>query len=384
MNHQTTGESSLQGVTNPYREPPVWVFSNEISQETLWLSHLNRGQTFPVEQICPALGESLTTFLIADRGDRETAETFLHDCFPGSTSRFRRELGSILSRPLVDDTYFVNVFSSDVWPLAEHVSAFDHFHRYVTLLQAVINSQPWLRTGWPHGRYSLAEIDGNFGGKGINNLRHWDDLKLAEVQSDPFVMRRFVTDLGDFAVILANFRDDINEELWSTWLTLVDHVRVLAEAKPFRSQLYQDVDDALSSYFIHRRVEADELNRDYGELPADNPRVYSQHIGRATPFWRCLETSITRSIPSWVLECSANAQRLAGLVQAAIDDDPFASRFVLVETEDFDVPLVQCTFRAFGEAVGISAESVDDAFFELINHTMNREFPNGRPFEFNT
>lgn len=384
MNRKPIHESSLKNVTSPLREPPVWAFLNEISQETLWSSHLNRGQIFPVEKICHALGESQTTFVVSDVGSREAAETFLHDCFPGSTSRFRRELGSILSRPAIDDNYFINVFSSNVWPLPEHVTAFDYFHRYVTLLQAVIDSQPWLRTGWPHGRYTLAEVDGNFSGKTIINLKPWDDVDLSEVQSDPFVLRRFVNDLGDFAAILANFRDDINEVMWSTWLALVDHVRFLAEAKPFRSQLYQDVDDALSSYFIHRRVETDELNRDSGELPADNPRVYSQHIRRASPFWRCLETSIARSTPSWVSECSANAQRLAGLVQAAIDDDPFASRFVLAETEDFDVPFVQCTFEAFREALGISADDVDDALFELFNHMMNREFPNGRPFEFNT
>ena len=384
MNHQPTRESSLENVTNPHRESLVWTFSNEISQETLWSSHLNRGQTFPVEEICPALGKSLTTYLITDGSDREAAETFLHDCFPGSTSRFRRELGSILSRPAVDDNYFINVFSSSVWPLPERVTAFDHFHRYVTLLQAAINSQPWLRTGWPHGRYTLAEIDGNYGGKTIINLKPWDDADLSEAQSDPFVLRRFVKDLGDFAAILANFRDDINEALWSTWLALVDQVRVLVEAHPLRSQLYQDVDDALTSYFVYRGVELDELNRVYGQLPADNPRVYSRHIGRASPFWKCLETSIRTSTPPWVSECSTDVQRLAGLVQAAIADDPFASRFVLVETEDFDVPFVQCTFEAFREALGISAEKVDDALFELINHMMIREFPNGRPFEFNT
>ena len=362
----------------------TWTFLSEVSDEELLSSFLNKGQSFAVDEIQRSLAEKWVAIPIADRDDVWRVESFLMNQFPNSDSRFRQEMASLLSRPKIHDEYFIHAFFSDIWPTSSFNSPFEHFHRYVTLLNFAVRSVPWLSFGWPHGRYSLIELDGNFGGKALGNLAHWDLGNISGESFDPFQMRRFAEDLVVFGKLLSNFKDGINDELWTIWLSLVNSVRATVEAEPLRVQLHEGVGSVLSSYFTLRGVESDTHNREPGTLAAESPVDYTRHIGRQSPFWAGLELSIKQSIPPWASIFSQNGQRLVGLVMAALSNDPFASRFVTASNCDAGIPLVDCTFGSFDVALGLEAEAASRVFREVDEFMIGEQFPTGRPFFFNT
>jgi hypothetical protein len=278
----------------------------------------------------------------------------------------------------------MHAFFSDIWPPSSFYSPIDNFHRYVTLLNFAVRSVPWLSLGWPHGRYSLIELDGNFGAKVLGGLEHWNLSDITGERFDPFLLRRLAEDLVVFGKLLSNFNDGINDELWTIWLSLVNSVRATVEAEPLRMQFHEGVGSVLSSYFTLRGVEGDTHNREPGALAAEAPADYTRHIGRQSPFWAGLELSIKQSIPPWASTFSQNGQRLVGLVMAAISDDPFASRFVAALKSDIGIPLVECTFRSFDVALGLEEEAASRVFIEVDKFMIHEEFPTGRPFFFNT
>jgi hypothetical protein len=306
------------------------------------------------------------------------------DQFPNSDSRFRQEMASLLSRPRINDEYFMHAFFSDIWPPSSFYSPIDNFHRYVTLLNFAVRSVPWLSSGWPHGRYSLIELDGNFGAKVLFNFEASNVGDVTGERFDPFKLRRFAEDLVLFGKLLSNFNDEINDELWTIWLSLVNSVRATVEAEPLRVQLHEGVGSVLSSYFTLRGVEGDTHNREPGALAAEAPADYTRHIGRRSPFWAGLELSIKQSIPSWASTFGQDGQRLVGLVMAAISDDPFASRFVAASKSDVGIPLVECTFGFFDVALGLEEAAASRVFSEVDKFMIHEEFPTGRPFFFNT
>ena len=362
----------------------TWTFLNEVSDEELLSSFLNKGQGFAVDEIRRSLGEKNVVIQIADSDDVGHVESFLMNQFPNSDSRFRQEMASLLSRPKIHDEYFMHTYISRIWSLPKPPSLVDDFHRYVTLLNFAVRSAPWLSLGWPHGRYSLIELDGNYGGKALGNLEHSNLGDITGERFDPFRMRRFAEDLVVFGKLLSNFNDGINDELWTIWLSLVNSVRAMVEAKPLRIQLHEGVGSVLSSYFTLRGVESDTHNCEPGVLAAESPAYYTRHIGRQSPFWAGLELSIKQSIPPWASAFSQNGQRLVGLVMAALCDDPFASRFVAASKSDVGIPVVECAFEFFDVALGLEAEAVSRVFSEVYEFMMGEEFPTGRPFFFNT
>ena len=243
---------------------------------------------------------------------------------------------------------------------------------------------PWLSFGWPHGRYSLIGLDGNYGGKVLGGLEHSNVGDITGERFDPFKLRRFAEDLVLFGKLLSNFNDGINDELWTIWLSLVNSVRATAEAEPLRVQLHEGVGSVLSSYFTLRGVESDTHNREPGTLAVESPVDYTRHLGRQSPFWAGLELSIKQSIPPWASIFSQNGQRLVGLVMAALSNDPFASRFVTASNCDAGIPLVDCTFGSFDVALGLESEAASRVFREVVEFMIREEFPTGRPFFFNT
>lgn len=362
----------------------TWTFLNEVSDEELLSSFLNRGQRFAVDHIQKSLGEENVVIQITDSDDFWRVESFLMDQFPNSDSRFRQEIASLLSCPKIHHEYFIHTYISDIWPLSEHATPVDLFHRYVTLLNFAVRSVPWLSLSWPHGRYSLIELDGNFGAKVLGSFEASNLGYISGERFDPFKLRRFAEDLVVFGKLLSNFNDGINDELWTIWLSLVNSVRATKEAEPLRRQLHEGTGSVLSSYFTHRGVECDAHNREPGALAAESPADYTRHIGRRSPFWAGLELSINQSIPSWASTFSQNAQRLVGLVMAALSNDPFASRFVAASKSDVGIPVVECTFGFFDVALGLEAEAASQVFSEIDEFMIGGEFPTGRPFFFNT
>lgn len=362
----------------------AWTFLNEVSDEELLSSFLNRGQRFAVDEIRKSLGEESVVIQIADSEDVWRVESFLMDQFPSSDSRFRQEMASLLSRPKIHDEYFIHTYISDIWPLSDHARPVDWFHRYVTLLNFAVRSAPWLSFGWPHGRYSLIGLDGNYGAKVLGGLEHSNVGDIIGERFDPFKLRRFAEDLVVFGKLLSNFNDGINDELWTIWFSLVNSVRATVEAEPLRIQLHEGVGSVLSSYFTLRGVESDTHNRESGALAAESPTDYTRHIGRRSPFWAGLELSIKQSTPPWASTFSQNGQRLVGLVMAALSNDPFASRFVAASKSEVGIPVVECTFGFFDVALGLEAEAASRVFSEVDEFMIGEEFPAGRPFFFNT
>lgn len=349
-------------------DQPQWSFSSLVSHDELRTSFLNHVEPLSAHQMSEMLAERplVTGFRKAE--DLDYVQSYLQDLFPGASGQLILGLTAFLSRPDVGDEYFIHSYVGEIWPLPQDATSADFFHRYVTLLSWAIESAPWENTRWPHGRWSLIEFDGNFGAKALGGVEHSFVPPSDDEYFDPFRLRRLVDDLVQFGMWLANFADRIDDPTWTSWLSTIDDVRTSVSAPSLRRRLDRGVEAVLTSYFTVRGIEGE-----FVDLP-----VYADAIPGGSSFWKCLNTSIERSIPSWSRTCSTQATRLAGLVTGALDNDPFARRFVKID--DGYHPLVGCTFGLWSVALGIDEKEVDGAFRELDDLRMSKSLP----FDFNT
>lgn len=295
------------------------------------------------------------------------------------------ELVGLLSRPLINEDFFDDSWNTRRWPLNGSADDLEYFHRYVTLLTLAVDSAPWLNIGWPYGRKSIQSFDGNYSAKFLKNVFHCvvrDERD--EPDLSPFQTRLLMDDLIVFATVLAAFANDINEDLWSILLSVSRQMRASRQFAAFRQKFDVGLDSALTGYFLNRGLETQETS-EFSDIRLSTDRaMYRSHVADTSPFWECLNQSITGAIPAWAANCSVPGALIAGLVTAAISGDPFARRFVTIDLIDNGLPLVACTFEAWSDALGLEIEEILEAFNVVDMKLLQVETLHDRRFYFNT
>lgn len=348
--------------------PILWSFSSEISEEELDTSFLDGHGAPDRLHILDLLRENPHLVILRETAHEEAVRDYLRNVFLHEDDDSTARLGSLLSRPMVGDDYFIETFVGERWPVPDNCSADVFLHRYVTLLSCVVGSTPWADEGWPHGRWSLTEVDGNFGAKALGGVEHQAVPPLESDDFDPFRMRLLIDNLVEFGSLLSNFSDRIGGSTWNSWLTTIDRVRRAVGPTLFGRRLERGAGHVIEAYFTLRQENGEFLEYPelVGEIPVDSA------------FWDCLEYSIERAVPPWSRRCSEGGRRLAGLVIGALDDDGFARHFTTIDRGYR--PLVMCTFDTWRAALRLDEEEMDSAFREIDVLRTRHDLP----FDFNT
>lgn len=338
-----------------------WSFSSAIQQNELAKSFVDPDGFLSADQMSHILNRDQFQLLCEDPDAVERVSAYLDREFFLSPTTKRNLLG-FLSAPGIDrNDYFIHCFISPEWTSPASDGNRDVLHRYVTLLILIIDSAPWPNEGWPFGRYSISDFDLNYSNKIFDGLQ----IPLASEEPtliDHFRERRFIDDLTEFGQLLANFSDSIDDNLWSTWLTIVEQLRRSLNSRSLDKRLDRGVDLALTRYFYVRGIERTTPAPSEDRVEAVWSGDYREYLPRRSPFWVCLEGSISRSIPRWAESCSDITRRFTGLIFAAANHDPFARRFVRLSGPERDC--IEVDFEPWEHALGCSAHSVDRAFVE--------------------
>ena len=364
---------------------PCWLFSTNVSESELSSAFLSRAKFFSVTQMSSILNESAFSIRICTSDDYLHVKSRLSQLFDGADSLMLDELVGLLSRPIIDEDFFDDSWNPRRWSLNASPDDREYFHRYVTLLALAVDSAPWPNNGWPHGRISLPSFDGNYSGKFLESvLQQVRRADREEPNFSPFGARLVVEDVIEFIVVLARFADNINDELWSSALSVVRQMKMSVDFVPFCQRLNVGLGNALTTYFATRGLTTHE-GRTYSDIePTTDRGTYRSHVADGSQFWMCLNEAITQSIPDWAATCSAAGAQLIGLVLAAIDGDPFAKCFVSSDRGDFGLPLVECSFGQWSDAFRLGIEEILEAFHDAEMCLSRLDRPYDRRFYFNT
>lgn len=349
-------------------EKLTWTFSSKIESERLWrfLDRFAPMDTWDYEGFLQQQPLRQTLF---KNEDVALVHRYLRDLAPHQSAEFIDKLISLLSRPDVEQ-FFFDTFLDIRWPLPDVHLADGALNRYVSLLSIAVHSDFLVTDGWPFGRLKLWEFDEGFGNKTLGNVMHSNPL-TADDELDPFRSRRFIDDLVEFGRLLTNFADQLDDEIWSTWLSIINEIRTHYDEGFVVRRLNIGIDDVLS-LFVRSH------SRSHLFTPKSDFALLVGQIEHNAEFWRCVNSSIERAIPTWAHDLSRNSQRLAGLIMSALENEPFTRHFVRLQGR-----LVECDFDLWSQALGGDEKGIEVAFRELDRLRLfgdQSEFP----FFFNT